>query len=67
MANPALPGDCEDAQGDSGNAPPAIEVAAYGLDLLRASDGDGGMLGRVLIYAVIITVVIAVIMWKQLL
>jgi hypothetical protein len=66
MANRALPGDFEVAHGENGNAPPVIDVAAYGQELFRASDGDGAMLGRVLIYASIITVVVALIIWKQL-
>ena len=30
-----------------------------------ASDGDGGMLGRVLIYASIISVAVAMLVWKH--
>ena len=65
MADRALPGDFEGAQGDDGYTPPAIDVAASGPERFPASDGDGAMLGRVLIYASIITVVVGVIIWKQ--
>jgi hypothetical protein len=32
---------------------------------VAASDGDGGMLGRVLIYATIISVGVAMLVWKR--
>jgi hypothetical protein len=69
MADRALSDDFEHAQGGNADATPASDVDAFDVDdpqeRLRASDGDGAMLGRVLIYASIITVVIAVILWNR--
>jgi hypothetical protein len=69
MTDRALPGDFESAQADNANAPSAIDVAAFDVDypqeLPRPFDGDGAMLGRVLIYASIIAVVVALIIWKR--
>jgi hypothetical protein len=69
MADRVLSGDFEGAQSDNANAPPATDVAAFDVDscqeLPRPFDGDGAMLGRVLIYASIITVVVALIIWKR--
>jgi hypothetical protein len=69
MADRVLPSDFEGAQADNENAPPAIDVVAFDVDsgqeLPRPFDGDGAMLGRVLIYASVITVVIALIIWKR--
>jgi hypothetical protein len=69
MADRALADDFEDTQTLGAIAPRAIDIAAFDVDSPherpRASDGDGAMLGRVLIYASIITVVAALIIWKQ--
>jgi hypothetical protein len=69
MSDRALTGDFEGAQADNVNAPSAIDVAAFDVDsrqeLPSPFDGDGAMLGRVLIYASIITVIVALIIWKR--
>ena len=69
MADQALPGDFEDTHAESASAPPAIDIVAFDIDSRqerpRAFDGDGAMLGRVLIYASIIAVVVALIIWKR--
>jgi hypothetical protein len=69
MPERALTGDFEGTQTDNDNAAPAIDIAAFDVDSRherpRAFDGDGAMLGRVLIYASILTVVVALIIWKR--
>jgi len=69
MLKRVLPGDFEGAGADDTNAPPGIDVTAFDVDsrqeLPRPFDGDGAMLGRVLIYASIITVIVALIVWKR--
>ena len=37
----------------------------FEVDRAKASDGDGGMLGRLLIYSIIVTVVAIAIVWKR--
>jgi hypothetical protein len=68
MADRALPSDFEGALVENASAPLVIDIDAFDVDSCqerpRASDGDGAMLGRVLIYASIITVVVALIIWK---
>ena len=69
MTDRALAGDFEGDQANNANAAPASDTAAFDVDSRlerpRAFDGDGAMLGRVLIYASIITVVVALIIWKR--
>jgi hypothetical protein len=69
MADRALPGDFEGTHAESESAPPAIDIVGFDVDSRleqpRAFDGDGAMLGRVLIYASIIAVVVALIIWKR--
>ena len=68
MTDRALTGDFEGAQADNANGAPAIDIAAFDVDSryerARAFDSDGAMLGRVLVYASIITVVVALIIWE---
>ena len=68
MDDQALPGDFESTHAESARGPPAIDIVAFDVDSHqerpRAFDGDGAMLGRVLIYASIITVVVVLIIWK---
>jgi hypothetical protein len=52
---------CE-AEGVGLNALDARDVETNGV---AASDGDGGMLGRVLIYATIISVGVAILVWNR--
>jgi len=68
MGDRASRGVFEGMQGDR-NAMPAINGDPFGVDSRQgrfsAVDGDGVMVGRVLIYASIIAVIVAVIIWKQ--
>jgi hypothetical protein len=69
MTDRAIAGDFEVIQADNANAASASDTAAFDVDSRhersRAFDGDGAMLGRILIYASIITVVVALIIWKR--
>ena len=44
------------------NAPDARDLEADGV---AAPDGDGGMLGRVLVYASIVVVAVAMLVWNR--
>ena len=68
MGDRASRGDFEGMRDDR-TAVPALNGDPFGIDSRQgwacAADGDGAMVGRVLIYASIITVIVAVIIWKQ--
>jgi hypothetical protein len=69
MADREFPGDVDSAQSGAANATRAFDIdtfeTSHAAERAFASDGDGAMVGRVLIYASIIVVVIAVTVWKQ--
>jgi hypothetical protein len=70
MVDPDLPSEFDPTQGDSRNVAPASNVdpinSAIRQEGRRRYDGDGAMVGRVLIYATIIFIVVVVAIWKHL-
>ena len=60
-------GNAADTEGEEGWRSAADKSRTFDLavDRAKASDGDGGMLGRVLIYSIIVTVVAIAIIWKR--
>jgi len=47
------------------SAPDTSDIRDLETDAAKASDGDGAMLGRVLIYASIVAVGVVAILWKR--
>jgi hypothetical protein len=69
MVDPDLPSEFDAAQGDGRNVAPASDAdaidSAFRQERRVATDGDGAMVGRVLIYsATIVIIVVVVAIWK---
>jgi hypothetical protein len=71
VVDPDLPSDFDPTQGNSRNVRPASNVdpinSTFPHERRRTYDGDGAMVGRVLVYAAtIIFIVVVVVIWKHL-
>jgi len=60
-------GSAVSTEGEEGSPSAADKshIFDFEMDDAKASDGDGSMLGRVLIYSTIVTVVAIAIIWKR--